>query len=96
MGYLKEGNAKLMFFPTPLGLLKFTRKNNPEKVSFGQSRALFLTSKPNVFDVVETSLDVFFSHLQNVGHCESINFVMKGKSYKIACLRYIGYVCYIS
>ena len=75
MVYLKEGNAKLMFLPTPLGLLKFTRKNNHEKVSFGQSRALFLTSKPNVFDVVETSLDVFSSHLQNVGHCESINFV---------------------
>ena len=74
MEYLKEGNAKLMFFPTPLGLLKFTRKNNVEKLSFGQSRALFLTSKANVFDV-ETSLDVFFSHLQNVGHCESINFV---------------------
>ena len=74
MGYLKEGNAKVMFFPTPLGLLKFTRKNNLEKVFFGQSRALFLTSKANVFDV-ETSLDVFFSHLQNVGHCESINFV---------------------
>ena len=75
MGYLKEGNAKVMFFPTPLGLLKFTRKNNVEKEAFGQSSALFLTSKPNVFDVVVTSLDVFFSHLVNVGHCESINFV---------------------
>ena len=75
MGYLKEGFGKLMFFPTPLGLLKFTRKNNVQKEAFGQSSALFLTSKPNVFDVVVTSLDVFFSHLVNVGHCESINFV---------------------
>ena len=75
MVYLKEGNAKLMFFPTPLGLLKFTRKNNHEKVSFGQSRALFSTSKPKVFDVVGTPLDFFFSHLVNVGHCESIIFV---------------------
>ena len=75
MGYLKEGFGKLMFFPTPLGLLKFTRKDNVQKEAFGQSSALFSTSKPNVFDVVETSLDVVFSHLQNVGHCESINFV---------------------
>ena len=75
MGYLKEGFGKLMFFPTPLGLLKFTRKNNVQKEAFGQSSALFLTSKPNVSDVVGTPLDFFFSHLQNVRHCESIDSV---------------------
>ena len=75
MGYLKDGIGKLMFFPTPLGLLKCTRKNNVQKEAFGQSSALFLTSKPNVLDVVEVALDVFFSHLQNVGHCGSINLV---------------------